>query len=104
LHLRYGVLFWGGDECKKLFKLQKKVVRLTSNAGRDTSCRILFKTLSIPPLPCACMMQIEYCIKMNIGRLQQNSGIIIILVLDQIFSPTSLGLIFVKKKSVNNME
>jgi len=73
-------------------------MRLTSNEGRDTSCRILFKTLNILPLPCMYIMQIAYCIKMNIGRLQQNSGIIIIHIIDQIFNPTSLGLIFVKKE------
>jgi hypothetical protein len=29
-HLRYGILFWGGDpQSINIFKLQKKVVRLT---------------------------------------------------------------------------
>jgi len=46
-----------------MFKLQMKVVRLTSNVGRDTSCRILFKTLNMLPLPCMYMMHIAYCMK-----------------------------------------
>ena len=36
----------------KNLKLQKNVMRLISNARRDTSCRILFKTLNILPLSC----------------------------------------------------
>jgi len=83
-----------------MLKLQEKVVRLTSSVGRDTSCRILFKTLDILPLPRMYMMQIAYCIKINIGRLQQNSGIIMLPIIDQNFSPTCLGLIFVKKKKL----
>jgi len=44
-HLRYGSLFWGSDsQSTKVFKLQKKVVRLICNVKRTTSCRELFKT------------------------------------------------------------
>jgi len=53
LHLRYGILFWGGDsQSTKVFKLQKKVVRLICNVKRKTSCRELFRTLNILPVPC----------------------------------------------------
>jgi hypothetical protein len=73
-HFRYAILFFGGDgESKKNFKLQKKVMRFISNVGRDTSCRVLFKTLNIFPLPCVYIMEIVYYIKMNIGLLEQNS-------------------------------
>jgi hypothetical protein len=50
-------------------------MRLISNVGRDTSCRVLFKTLNILPLPCVCIMENVYYInvKMNIGSLEQNS-------------------------------
>ena len=71
-HLRYVILFWGGDgERKKIFKLQIKVMRLISNVGRDTSCRILFKALYI--LPCMYIMQIVYYVKLNISGTEQNS-------------------------------
>jgi hypothetical protein len=97
--LRYGILFWGGDgESKKICKVQKKVTSLISNVGRNTSCRVLFKTFNILPLPCRYIMEIVYCIKMNIGRLEQHSGIIIIHIIDQIFNPSSLGQIFKKRK------
>jgi len=52
-HLRYGILFGGGDpQWIKIFKLQKKVVRLICNVKRKTSCRELFRTLNILPVPC----------------------------------------------------
>jgi len=51
-HLRYGILFWGSDsQSTKVFKLQKKVVRLICNVKRKTSCRELLKTLNILPVP-----------------------------------------------------
>jgi hypothetical protein len=46
---------------------------------------------------------VGYYIKRNTGGLEQNSGTIIIHVTDQIFNASSVGLIFLKKKSVNNM-
>jgi len=40
-HLRYGILFWGGDsQSTKVFKFQKKVVRLICNIKRKTSCPV----------------------------------------------------------------
>jgi len=35
-HFNCGILFWGSDEeSKKMLKLQKTVVKLSSNVGRD---------------------------------------------------------------------
>ena len=69
-HLRYDILFWGGDcESKKKFQL-KKVMRLISNVGRDSSCRVWFKKLNILPLPCVYIMEIVYYTKINIGELR----------------------------------
>ena len=65
-HLRYGILFWGGDsQSTKVFKLQKKVVRLICNVKRKMSCRELFKTLNILPVPCVYIMETVYYIKAN---------------------------------------
>jgi hypothetical protein len=89
---------------KKNFKLQKNVTRLISNAGRDTTCRVLFKKLSILPLLCMYIMEIVYYIKMNIGGLEQNSvrhnyNTCHRLDLPPQFCRTDS----LKKKSVNNM-
>jgi hypothetical protein len=62
-HLRYGILFWGGDSRGiKVFKMQKKVVRLMCNVKKRTSCRELFKKLSILPMPCVYIMEMVHYI------------------------------------------
>jgi hypothetical protein len=49
--LAYGILFWGiSSSSLKLFKLQKRVVRIMTDQGNRTSCRELFKKLEISPL------------------------------------------------------
>jgi hypothetical protein len=49
-HLRYDILFWDGDpQSTKVFK---KVVRLICNVNIKMSCRELFRTLNILPVPC----------------------------------------------------
>jgi hypothetical protein len=74
-HLRYGILFWGGDsQSTKVFKLQKKVVRLLCNVKR-TSCTELFRTLNILPVPCVYIMESIYYIKLNNKGLKQNMAI-----------------------------
>jgi len=71
--MRYGILFWGGDsQNTKVFKLQKKVVRLICNVTRKMSCRELFRTLSILPVLCVYIMETVYYIKLNDERLKQN--------------------------------
>jgi len=48
--LEYGIAFWGNsNESHKVFKLQKRVIRLTGNNVR-TSCRPLFPRLGIMTL------------------------------------------------------
>ena len=79
---------------KIIFKPQKKFMRLINSVGRDTSCRAFITTLNILSLSCMYIMEIVYCVKMNVGRLEQISGIIIIHVITEIFNPSSLGLIF----------
>jgi len=68
-HLRYGILFWGGDsQSTKVFKLQKKVVRLICNVNRKTSCRELFRTMSILPVPCVYIMEKNEGLKQNLAK------------------------------------
>ena len=68
-HLRYGILFWGGDsQSTKVFKLQKKVVRVICNVKRKTSCTELFRTLSILPVPCVYVMEKNEGLKQNLAK------------------------------------
>jgi hypothetical protein len=67
---------WRGDpESKGIFKLQKRVIRLISNARRYTSCTELFKALKIHPVPCLYISDIVCYIQINIDRLELNSEI-----------------------------
>ena len=44
----YGILLWGGSAHRvRILKLQKKAIRVISNAGYNESCRPLFKKLCI---------------------------------------------------------
>ena len=68
-HLRYGLTLWGGDpESKRIFRLQKKVLRIIGGTGRCTSCRNLFKTLNILHLPCLYISETVCGIKSNMEK------------------------------------
>jgi hypothetical protein len=46
--LRYGIILWDGfNESNKIFKLQKKVLRILSAVSNHTSCRQVFKDYNI---------------------------------------------------------
>lgn len=50
-HLRYGILFWGNSSyCGKIFKLQKKALRIIGNLTHRQTCRPLFVTHDIMSL------------------------------------------------------
>ena len=104
LHLRYGILFWGGDlQSTKVFKLQKKVVRLICNVTRKTSCRELFRTLSILPVPCVYIMETVYYIKLNDEGLKQNLAIHDHKTWYRLDFQTKCCRTDIFKKSVNNL-
>jgi hypothetical protein len=42
---------------KEVFKIQKKVVRLICSVNRRWSCRELFKSVNILPVPCVYVME-----------------------------------------------
>jgi len=70
-HLRYGITFWGGDsQGLKVFKMQKRVVRLMGNVQKRMSYRELFKKLRILPMPCLYIMEMIIYIKTNNGGLK----------------------------------
>jgi len=76
VHLRYGLTLWGGDpESIRIFRLQKKVLRIVGKAGRHTSCRILFKDLNILPLSCLYKSEVVYCVKSNMEKMKYNEEV-----------------------------
>jgi hypothetical protein len=51
--IKYGIIFWGNlTNISRLFKLQKKVIRIISGVGFRDSCRGLLRKLDILPLSC----------------------------------------------------
>jgi hypothetical protein len=61
--LRYGIILWGGDKCDKLFKLQKKVLRIISGVNNRTSCRQIFKEYRILTLAAPYIFEVTCFIK-----------------------------------------
>ena len=50
--ITYGLLFWGhSSDSIKIFKLQKKIIRIMMACRNGDSCRKLFFNLEILPLP-----------------------------------------------------
>jgi hypothetical protein len=53
----YGIIFWGNLPYRiKIFRIQKKIIRIITNPRNRDSCRELFKKLKIIPL---CSQQIS---------------------------------------------
>jgi hypothetical protein len=51
--MKYGIIFWGNSsDSKKVFTLQKKIVRIMMGVKSHNPCRDLFKRLQILTLPC----------------------------------------------------
>ena len=49
--MSYGIIFGGNQpHTEKVFKIQKRVIRIITNSRARDSCRILFKKLEILPL------------------------------------------------------
>jgi hypothetical protein len=72
--LKYGILFWGNvRNLKKVFKLQKRTIRLIANISSTTSCKPYCKKLKIMALPCIYIYEILLHIKMSSSKLETNS-------------------------------
>jgi len=50
--ISYGVIFWGHTApSKRVFRLQKRIIRIMMGSKSKDSCRKLFTSLKILPLP-----------------------------------------------------
>jgi hypothetical protein len=48
--LTYGIIFWGNTpNSTKVFRMQKKILRIMTNLKRTDSCREVFRTMDILP-------------------------------------------------------
>jgi hypothetical protein len=72
--LKYGILFWGNlKNFKKIFKLQKRAIRLTANIF-NTSCKPYLE-LKFMALPYIYIYKIPVRINMSLNRFKTNSVI-----------------------------
>jgi len=97
------MVFFFREVTHKVFKLQKKVVRLICNVNRKTSCRELFRTMSILPVPRVYKMETVYYIKLNNEGLKQNSAIHDYKTRHRLDFQTQFCGTDIFKKTVNNL-
>jgi len=74
--MTYGVIFWGNStDINRVFKLQKRAIRLITNSSNITSCRKLFKELGILPLKSQYILSLALFFVKNMEIFMPNSGI-----------------------------
>jgi hypothetical protein len=74
--IKYGIIFWGNSSnSKKIFTLQKKIIRIMVGALPRAPCRSLFKKLEIVPIPCQYILSLMNFILNNQEHCQTNSSI-----------------------------
>jgi hypothetical protein len=71
--LRYGIIFWGGDnDSNNIFKLQRRVILIISGVSKHTSCRQIFKDYNILTVTCLYILEIVCNTKKYKDSLEQN--------------------------------
>jgi hypothetical protein len=74
--MSYGVIFWGNStDSKRVFIIQKKIIRLMAGVKRRVSCRELFKKFNILPLASEFLLSLLSFVVDNREKFQTNSDI-----------------------------
>jgi hypothetical protein len=64
--LIYGIIFWGNSLYSiKVFRIQKRIIRIVTNSTKRASCRRLFKDLDILPLQAQYILSISMFVIVN---------------------------------------
>ena len=72
--ISYGIIFWGNSTYSNtIFKLQKRVIRITMNGGNRESCCELFKKLNILPLHSQYILSLLLFVVKNKNMFKSNS-------------------------------
>jgi hypothetical protein len=73
--MSYGLIFWGNrTHSMRVFKLQKRVVRIMVGAGTRDSCRKIFSLLKILPLPSQYIYSLVMFVVNNMELFTENSN------------------------------
>jgi hypothetical protein len=74
--MSYGIIFWGNStESKKVFYIQKRIIRIIAGAKRRAACRELFKKFNILPLDSEFLLSLLLFIVDNMEKFQRNLDI-----------------------------
>jgi hypothetical protein len=72
----YGLIFWGTPaNMKRVFGLQKIIIRIMLGLGPRCSCRSRFKKLDIPPVTCLYIYSLMSFVVDNQDLFQANSSV-----------------------------
>jgi hypothetical protein len=72
-HIKYGIVCWGNSiDAIRVFRLQKKVIRIICNAKYRAECRDLFKILNILTVPCVYIMECALKVKLNLDLFKSH--------------------------------
>jgi hypothetical protein len=70
----FGVILWGNStDSKRVFIIQKKIIRIMAGVRRRVSCRELFKKFNILPLVSEFLLSLLPFIVDNMEKFQTNS-------------------------------
>jgi hypothetical protein len=71
--IRYGIMFWGGDgKSIRIFRLQKKVIKLITGVHKRKSCRPIFKKFKVLTLASLYIIETLNFLKKYQGNVKQN--------------------------------
>jgi hypothetical protein len=74
--LNYGLLFWGiTSHNKKIFRMQKRIVRIMMGCRKKVSCRNLLRKLKILPLMSQYMFSLMMFVINNRNQFTMNSEV-----------------------------
>ena len=74
--MSYGITFWGNQPyIDKIFKIQKRAIRIITNSRMRDSCRELFKKLEILPLHSQYILSISIFVIKNKHLFHTNNQI-----------------------------
>ena len=74
--MRHGIIFWGNSHhSNSIFKIQKTIRRIITNAGSCDSCHQLYKQLQILSLTSQCIFSLLVFINKKRGLFLSNSEI-----------------------------
>jgi hypothetical protein len=70
------IVFWGNStDCKRVYSIQKKIIRILLGAKKRVSCRELFKKFNVLPLVSEFLWSLLSFVVGNMEKFQTNSDI-----------------------------